>query len=187
MKIGMKKKLRSRRGMTLMEILCAVAVMGLLTAAIAFSLPAVTSTYRNLTSGAEATVLCSTLSEAVAQELRFASNIRSASGAFASDGGAFIYDSQRFGPNVQLTLCDIDDVACVAARSAKDTDIVYPLISVGAYTSSLEFSGENATRFVYLPEKKLFYVALTVYNAQTQSHVWNEFYVRPLNPPAQSD
>ena len=152
----MRRKLCAKRGMTLMEVLCAIAVMGLLTAAIAFALPATAATYQSLTSGAEAAVLCSTLSEAVAQELRFAANIKSPSGSFAADGGPFVYDSQRFGPGVELTLCDMDGVVCVAAQSAADAAVVYPLISTGAYTSNLEAHGENATRFVYLPEKGLF-------------------------------
>lgn len=185
----MRKKLRSQRGMTLMEVLCAIAVMGLLTAAIAFALPATASTYKSLTSGSEASVLCSTLSEAVSQELRFASNIRPLPGAsFADAGSPFLYDSQRFGPSVQLSVCTIDNVACVALQSAQDKDAApVPLISAGAYTNSLASQGGSDTRFVYLPEKKLFYVALTVFNPQTQSYVWNEFYVRPLNPPADVD
>ncbi len=185
----MRKKLRSKRGLTLMEVLCAIAVMGLLTTAIAFALPATASTYKNLTSGAEASVLCSTLSEAVSQELRFASNIRPLPGAsFASEGGPFLYDSQRFGPGVQLTVQTIGNVDCVAlAAAADDSAQPLPVVSTGAYTSNLKMQGGSDTRFVYLPEKKLFYVALTVFNAQTQSYFWNEFYVRPLNPPAESE
>ncbi len=179
----MLKKCASKRGMTLMELLCAIAILALLGAAVAFALPSTVRTYNNVTSGSEASVLCSTLSEAVAEELRFASDIK-----LLSDGSVN-YNSQRFGTRIKLSFINVKDDIYIAAESGEGADKKqFPLISYAAYTSGLRLNTDNnASRIVYIPEKKLFYVALTVYNAQTKKNVWNEFYVRPLNPPQNLD
>ena len=68
----MRRKLRSKGGFTLTELLTAVAILGLIAAALGVGLPTAVRAYRQVTAGAEAQVLCSTLSTAIADELRYA-------------------------------------------------------------------------------------------------------------------
>lgn len=179
----MRKKCSSSRGMTLMEILCAIAVLGLLTGAIAFALPSTVRTYQSITTGSEASVLLSTLNTALSEELRYASDIH------VTEAGALEqYSSERFGNAVKITfVTNAQEQVYIGVEQKQDDQSVFPLISQRAYTSGLSLYAENdASRIVYLPEKKLFYVALTVYNKNTERYVWNEFYVQPLNAPKTS-
>ena len=67
----MIKKLKSKSGFTFTELLAAVTILALILTAIAASVPAAVRSYREITAAAEAQVLCSTISTAVADELRY--------------------------------------------------------------------------------------------------------------------
>lgn len=88
-----KRKLRSRAGMTLTELLAAIAVLGVLGAGLAAGIPAAARVYHEATADAEASVLFSTLSTAVGDEFRYARNPR-------TDGS---YDSAVYGKNVSIS------------------------------------------------------------------------------------
>ena len=91
----MRRKLRSKGGFTLTELLTAVAILGLIAAALEVGLPTAVRAYRQVTASAEAQVLCSTLSTAIADELRYAAAPR-------ENGGAAQVDSAAFGRNVSV-------------------------------------------------------------------------------------
>lgn len=84
------KKLRSRLGMTLAETLIALAVFVILTAALVVGTTAAWKVYQKAVVASEARTLQSTLTQSLADELRYARNIR-------QDGGKVVYDSETFG------------------------------------------------------------------------------------------
>lgn len=142
----MKKKLTSQRAFSMMELLIAVAVLSILCASLGLVLPATLQSYQDVTRGSEAAVLCSTLSEAVAEELRYATSCGQLAGALTivdSSGNTSLpmnttktlaYDSQRFGPSVELGAEKEDDtVRLIVTRETKK----YPLVSVKAYSKGL--------------------------------------------------
>ena len=116
----MRRKLRSQKGFTLTEALVAVAILGLIGVALAAGIPTAVRVYRSVTLNAEANVLCSTLSTAIADELRFAERI-------AEKGDTVQFQSATFGPN-----------ACFYVNENGHIQIgEQDLLSVKAYTGNL--------------------------------------------------
>lgn len=69
------KKLRSRRGMTLTEVLVALLILSLVTVGVAAGVSASLRVYRQATESSDAQMLVSTLSTALMDELRYARDI----------------------------------------------------------------------------------------------------------------
>lgn len=88
----MKRKLRSERGLTLVEMLCAVAVLMLLALMLNTGLQMAMGSYRDLTAQSEAQMLLSTLSDALADDLRYARNVEA-----DADKKLIKYDSDSYG------------------------------------------------------------------------------------------
>lgn len=88
----MKRKLRSERGLTLVEMLCAVAVLMLLALMLNTGLQMAMGSYRDLTAQSEAQMLLSTLSDALADDLRYARNV-----VADADKKLIKYDSDSYG------------------------------------------------------------------------------------------
>lgn len=78
------QKLRSRRGMTLTELLAALLILSLVTVGVAAGVGASLRIYRQATEASDAQMLASTLSTALMDELRYARDIQD-SGSFTSD------------------------------------------------------------------------------------------------------
>lgn len=74
----MKKKLRSRRGFTLTEMIFTVLLLGIMSLSVAVGVSSSLNVYRESTLLSDAEVLCDTLTEVVMDELRFATNINGA-------------------------------------------------------------------------------------------------------------
>lgn len=85
----MKKKLNSCAGFSLVEMLCAVAVLMLLTMMVNTGLSVAMKTYYALTAEAETQLLLNSLTNAIAGELRYAHETKTAgsSGALESYNG----------------------------------------------------------------------------------------------------
>ncbi len=116
----MNRKLHSQKGFTLTEALVAVAILGLIGVALAVGIPTAVRVYRSVTLNAEANVLCSTLSTAIADELRFAEKI-------AEDGDTVRFRSATFGPDVSFD--DTDGQIQIGEKG---------LLSAKAYTGNLQ-------------------------------------------------
>lgn len=119
-----RKKLSSRRGFSLSEMLVVVAIMSLIGIAIGGGISAAASAYRNITASSQASVLCDTLAVAVIDELRFAEDITvvddvvtfhsrryGAGASITSDGGRILIGGQEIlsgraytGLDAQVTL-----------------------------------------------------------------------------------
>ncbi|MDY3617764.1 type II secretion system protein [Agathobaculum sp.] len=113
-----KRKMRSRAGMTLAELLAAVAVLGVLGAGLTAGVPAAARVYHEATADAEASVLFSTLSAAVGDELRYARSPK-------ADGS---FDSAVYGKGVSVE-ADGDGHLTVGGE---------PLLGSRTYTGNLQ-------------------------------------------------
>lgn len=123
-----KKKLSSRSGFTLTELLLAVAIMGILFSAIVAGVSSAAHIYRRSVALSDSQTLSSTLSNAVANELRYARNIRVTDGKVS-------FDSDVFGAGVSIG--DSSPAGRVMVGTASRQ---YALLSDSAYTSGLSAS-----------------------------------------------
>lgn len=83
----MKQKLKSSAGFSLVEMLCAVAVLMLLCLMLNSGLSAAMKTYFDLTAEAETQLLLNSLTNAIAGELRYAHEVGSEGGTPTYNGG----------------------------------------------------------------------------------------------------
>ena len=72
----MKRKLKSSRGLSLVETLCAVLILILLGLMVNTGLNMALNSYREITAQAEAELLLSTLADALADDLRYARDVK---------------------------------------------------------------------------------------------------------------
>ena len=90
----MKRKLSSQGGYTILESLAALAIVAILMTAVGAGVSASVTVYRQSTALSEATVLSSTLSETIADELRFAADVTVVGGG---DNHVSTFTSARYG------------------------------------------------------------------------------------------
>lgn len=153
----MRAKCRSRRGFTASEMLVAVFILGLIGLALGAGIPTAVRVYQKVSAQAEAGVLCSTLSTAVADELRFAEQPR-------QSGEKAKFDSAVYGQGVSFDLSGgqvwIGGVELVSAK---------------AYTGGLKADKCNVTY-----TDQLFHVELEV-GDKNSALTSAKFDVRALN------
>ena len=154
----MRAKLHSRKGFTLTETLTAVAVLALLALALAAGLPTAMRVYRSVTTQAEASVLCATLSTAVSDELRFSAN------AGSNPDGAF-FDSATFGRKASFS-ADGEGHITIGGRE---------LLGPAAYTSGLKAD----IQVTY--DGKVFHVDLSVTDGDGNEAASAALDVAPVN------
>lgn len=161
----LKRKLRARAGMTLTELLAAIAIMALLGTAISVGTSAALRVYRASTAVSEAGVLKSTLAAAIMDELRYATDI---------DAGAspVTYRSATYGKNVSITV-DSEGRLLVKGDSIKEPQ---PLVGSKTYTSGLTV---KALDIVY--GEGVFTVTLTVGDADGELTSTAAFKIDPIN------
>lgn len=84
----MRKKLKDSGGFTLVEMLCAVAILALLAMMLNTGLQMAMHSYRSITAESETQLLLNTLVDAVTNELRYAHEVGTdAAGAVTYNGG----------------------------------------------------------------------------------------------------
>ena len=115
----MRKKLSSRKGFMLSEMIVAVAILALISAALAVGIPTVMKVYQKVTVHAEASLLCDTLATALIDELRFATAANPETAAF---------DSETYGAGVTIG-SNTSGHICIGSRE---------IVSAKAYTGELK-------------------------------------------------
>ncbi len=156
------QKLRSRLGMTLAETLTALAVFAILSVALVVGTTAAWKVYQKAVVASEARTLQSTLIQSLADELRYARNIRQ------QDGGTVVFDSEVFGMGVSVTASD-----------GKIQIGTYDLLPEKTYTKGLKASAEVAY------ENGVFTVTLTItHELLPGAGRQTTFHVRALNGEA---
>lgn len=114
----LRQKLKSRRGMTLVEMAAATGVLALLALMLHTGLLLAGSSYSTMTEEAESQLLLSTLTDLLSNELRYARDVET------DEGGALQrYTSVNYGRNTVLSLNEAGQLAANSRR----------MLSSGAY------------------------------------------------------
>ena len=167
------KKLRSRRGLSVMELLAAVLALTLLCLALGSGLNLAVHSYRVMTAEAETELLLSTAADAIMDELRFA-NPWAELGA----GGKLVtYESQRYGPYASIA---IDDDGHLVVKNPTAPELGHPLLSSGAYGKDGVYELALPDGISYDPSTHLFTFILEAKQADL-ADVEQSFTVRCLN------
>lgn len=140
-----RKKLVSKGGLTLTEVLVAVLVFVLLSIVIVYGTTAALHIYRKGVMASEARTLTATLAQSLSSELRYAQNVR------VADDGTVTFDSREFGADASIK-SDGGRVQIVSGGKA------YDLLGNKAYTSGLQ------AQVTVTYENGLFTIDLTVSN-----------------------
>lgn len=140
----LRRKLRARRGLTLVEMVAATAVLALLALMLHTGLLMAQNSYRQMTGESERQLLVSTLSDLLANELRYARDT-------ITDGEKLTrYTSVNYGRNTTLTLNDQGQLEASG----------HLMLSAGAYgNGSYRIDDYSIT---YNKASGLFQVAFTV-------------------------
>lgn len=94
----MKRKLQTCSGFGLFEILVAIIMLSLVVTVLSSSTAASLRIYRQSTALSEATILSSTLFEAISDELRFATDV-----TITANGTLHTFTSPNYGVNASFT------------------------------------------------------------------------------------
>lgn len=114
----LKRKLQSRSGMTLVEMVAAVGVLSLLSLMLHTGLFMAQDSYHKMLGKSESQLLLSTLSDLLSHELRYARDV------VTREGGVLErYTSINYGRNTALSL---NDEGQIVANG-------HPMLSTGAY------------------------------------------------------
>lgn len=173
----MARKWKDSRGFTLVETLCAVAILVMLGLLINTGLHLAMRSYRDITAQEELELLAASLSDALADELRYAQRVETEPGNTLAR-----YHSERY--NMEDT-----NATTVIERKEEDGQLyanVYRILPSGAYGNGAyiipEKNDEGDPGFVITYENGLFTVDLTVKQAEGDLSARAHFTVRCLNP-----
>jgi len=135
----MREKLRSSKGMTLTELIVALAIVGLISISLSVGVSSAAKVYRDATRLSEAETLCGTILTYLEDEFRFSRNTRMEKDGETSE---LVFDSQVFGKDVRVKVDDKGRIKLVGKE--KSIDNGFDLLSNTAYTSGLRvLIGEN--------------------------------------------
>lgn len=166
----MKKKLCGQKGVTLVEMLAAVAVLSLLGVMLQTGLQLALKSYHTMTAEAETQLLLSTVSDAIADELRYARDIR-----LEDDGTFQDYTSVSYGRRTALKVTDGQLIASPAGNDKR-------VISTGAYGNGVYSIEEMEITY----EAPVFHIHVKVSEAGGIS-AETDFSVRCLNAEPESE
>ena len=160
----MREKLRSRRGLTMVELLAAAAVLILLGLMLHTGLLMAQRSYHTMRAESETQLLLATAADLLSNELRYARDVET-----APDGALQRYTSVNYGRNTTL---DLDDQGRLEAG-------IRQMLPAGAY-------GNGDCRIArcdirYDSGTDIFSIALAVSGRQGISSE-REFSIRCLNP-----
>lgn len=159
----LRQKLKSRRGLTLVEMVAAAGVLALLGLMLNTGLFMAQDSYNKMTGEAESQLLLSTLTDLLSNELRYARDVVTGEG-----GNLQRYTSVNYGRNITLSL---DEEGQLEANSHR-------MLSSGAYgNGAYRIDHLNIT---YQENAGLFTVALGVAGSYSITQE-TTFSVRCLN------
>lgn len=159
------KKLRSNNGMTLIELLVAILIILLSTAAVGVGVRLAMNSYRSCMEASQAQMLCSTLTTDMSDKLRFCGTVEAADDGtvkkifiqnFGDEGGYFSIDSEtgrlKFG----------------------DKDV----IGSGAYPRGLKLKNLSMS---YNKSTNIFSVSFDIVNGNDEKILSQAFEVKKIN------
>lgn len=157
----MRKKLRSARGVTLIEMTAAVLVLMLLVLMLHSGLLLAAKSYRKMNAQAETKLLMSTIMDVLAEEMRYARDIQA-----GGDGTLRSYTSVSYGRNTELSVSPEGQLLANGKR----------MIATGAYGNGDYSISELQITY----EDKIFTIRLRVEDEAAVGTV-QELSVRCLN------
>lgn len=195
----MRKKLKDNGGLTMVEMLCAVAILVLLCLMMNTGINMAVKTYRDITAESEAELLVSTLSDALADKLRYAVVTEK------KDAGATEYTTFISKENTIDTSGNVSAVTLDAGQVKVDGKRLLPEGAYGAWflpdgshgaTGSFasgyigeytveqvkDDSGNEVPLVTYNSTTETFTVKFTVTAEEANITKTAEFTVRCLNP-----
>lgn len=157
-------------GMTLVELLCALAVVLLVSAGMVLGVSLAVRSYERSVAGSEAQVLCSTLETIVSDELRYAGTLK------YDEGGKVVgfFSQNHPDANLQHSRFTTDDEGRVLLGGQK-------LLPNNAYPHGLQASVELTN---YNEDKRIFTAVITVKDRGGDTLAETELQVKQLNKPA---
>lgn len=165
----MREKLRSEEGLTLVELLCTVAILVLLGLMLNTGLQMAMRSYQDMTAQSEVQMLLSTLSDALADDLRYATNVDA-----DAAGNLNSYSSASYG----RASLEIDPSSGQVLANGKR------VLPGGAYgNGAYKVTKMDIT---YKADKSLFTIELQVAQKEGTVSAETEFTVRCLNGPKAS-
>lgn len=167
----MKEKLRNEQGVTLIEMLCAVVILILLGLMLNTGLQMAVRSYQDITAQSEVQLLLSTLSDALADDLRYAR------GVVADGNGKLVsYNSDSYNINGKASL-ELDDETGQVMASGKRV-LPNGAYGNGAYkVTVMDITYEKQTG------ESFFTINLEVAQAKGGISAQTEFTVRCLSGP----
>lgn len=163
------KKLRDGQGLTLVEMLCAVAILILLGLMLNTGLQMALRSYRDITAQSEVQLLLSTLADALADDLRYARDVEAGSGGELLN---YSSDSYNNGGKASLSIGENGQVMAGGKR----------VLPSGAYGN-----GAYKVREMDITYKDSFFaVKLEIGQAEGDISAGAEFTVRCLSGAANS-
>ena len=161
------KKLKSKRGMTLVELLCGIVVLLLITSLLTVGARFAVKTYRTSMASAQAQTLCSTLTTAITDKLRYCGNVSANGGRiFITDVGSVSGDEESGG------VFKIEDGE-VLLGSRK-------LLGSKAYPEGLQVDKESFT-LAYAEGSRTFSVSFVVTDSSGKELAKSDFQVQKIN------
>lgn len=167
----MREKLRKEQGFTLVEMLCAVAILILLGLMLNTGLQMAIRSYQDITAGSEAALLLSTLSDALADDLRYARDVMT-----DEDGKLLYYNSDSYNSGSNKASLTIDENGHVKASGKR-------VLPEGAYgNGAYKVETMNIT-YVTKSNGSFFTIELKVAQTEGTISAGTEFTVRCLSGP----
>lgn len=144
----LRKKLASRSGVTLVELLAAVMVLTLLSLAVGAGMNLASRSYKTVTADAEGQLLLSTAAERLMDELRYASDVE------RTEAGV-VYTSPSFGAGASVSARDGRLVVTVSGEAKQ-------LLPAGVYGDGGVYGLELADGLDYDGQSGVFTFHLAV-------------------------
>ncbi len=159
------KKLHCKKGLTITEMLCVLVVVVLLSAILVTGVQMGVKFFTQTVARSEAKVLCSTLSSAVKDELRYAQFVN-------GEGANFSYTSEKLGNNTKLSVDP--DTGYLMISNNSGTKL---LIGKGAYT----YGARADLSINYNKTTNIFTVTITVQSKGGTTLEETSFQIKRLN------
>lgn len=184
----MRKKINSEAGFSLVEMLAAVAVLILLGLMLNTGLQMALNSYRTVIAQSEAELLLSTAVDALADELRYAWDVKDSDtptnwGSDFNNIAGFTYSSDSYGKETQLCVKGGQIIARTPKNDGTFQD--WQVLSTGAYGAK-GADGKRAYKVmkleITLNDNNTFTIKLKVATADEKIIAHTSVTVRCLNP-----
>ena len=174
------KKLHSKRGMTLVELLSALLILSLVTGGMAAAVSLGTQQYQKSMRDAEAQVLYSTLMTVLSNELMYTTDIRVDDDKGIGNVAQFMSQNYVIEGNLSTLMTDNadgNDYGKLLLGNSKNTDEYMSVLGKASYTRGLS---AKVTKFQYHNSEHYFIVELSI-GYQGAPYYTKEFHVRSVN------